>query len=351
VFLIDQNIKFGYQKHMKMRLPTFQTLILTLFLAAGITLSGCSSLKTEPKGATDCPDGLIRICCTTNIVKDVVQQVGGDHVCVTAMMDGPGIDPHLYAPSPQDINLLTASQVVVYAGLHLEAQMDDTLESLQNRGIRAIALTSILSDDHSKRLLHVGQAIDPHVWFDFELWGLCAESLGEQLADIDPDHADDYRANAHEYREHLKAAQEEYVKLLADVPDEQRVLVTAHDAFQYFARRFSFEVEAIQGLSTESEPGLKRINALAKTLRDRRIGSIFTEQSVSDRSIAALIAACASEGHTVTIGGRLFSDTAGAAGTPEESLTGATLHNVREIAAALKPSVTESINSDRQGTP
>ena len=255
-------------------------------------------------------------------------------------MDGPGVDPHLYTPSPQDINTLTASDVVVYSGLHLEAQMEEALDSLKHRGIPVITLTTVLEGRYANRLLHVDRAIDPHVWFDLELWSHCGLSFAEQLAEIDSDNAAEFRANAERFQQSLKDTVEECRTLLTEIPQERRVLVTAHDAFQYFARVFEFRVEAIQGLSTESEPGLKRINGLAAMMRERRLGSIFTEQSVSDRSISALVSACQAEGHTLTIGGRLYSDTAGPAGTPEESLAGATLHNVRQIADALKPSVT-----------
>jgi len=304
----------------------------------GITLCGCShSDSTSPTETSGSTTKKLRVGCTTNIVKDLVQQIGGEHVEVTAIMDGPAVDPHLYTPSPQDINVLTNSDVVVYSGLHLEAQLEEALESLVNRGIPAIRLSQILEDDFNDRLLHVEDAVDPHVWFDLELWGKCGGWLAAELSEIDEAHSADYQAAGVRFQQLMQTTQKDGKAIVADIPLERRILVTAHDAFQYFARAFDFRVEAVQGLSTASEPGLKRINELATLLVDSKISAIFTEQSVSDRNIQALISECKSRGHQLTVGGTLYSDTAGAAGSPEETLAGAVLHNIREMAKGLMP--------------
>ncbi len=310
-----------------------------LAIAAGF--NGCSTPEdSNPASATDAlAAGRLRIGCTTNIVKDMVVQIGGDHVVVTAIMDGPGIDPHLYTPSPQDINALTESDVVVYSGLHLEAQLEEALESLEHRRIPVIKVTEVLEKSHPDKLLRADGTVDPHVWFDPQLWAICGDWLAEELGRVDATHADDYKRAAGEFQQLMVATQTQGEELLSSLPTERRILVTAHDAFQYFARAFQFQVEAVQGLSTESEPGLKRINELATLLVDKKINAIFTEQSVSDRNISALIAECSSRGHSLEVGGRLYSDTAGPAGTPEESMSGAILHDIREIAAGLSISV------------
>ena len=304
----------------------------TLFLSLGILPFGCS-----PKGSvvTNAPNGELRISCTTNIVKDLVQQIGGEHVRVTAIMDGPAIDPHVYTPSPQDINVLTGSDVVVMCGLHLEAQFADALESLTNRGIPVIRITEGLLRSQTDRLLYVDGTPDPHVWFDLELWGECGVWLAEELSKIDGRHAAAWHNKAAVFQDQMKQTASEAKVLLSNISEERRVLVTAHDAFQYFARAFGFRVEAVQGLSTQSEPGLRRINELSELLDQLEIAAIFTEQSVSDRNIQALVAACRARGHSLRIGGKLYSDTAGPEGTPEATLSGAVLHNTREIAAAL----------------
>ena len=304
----------------------------------GIALCGCSNSDSgNPTGAAASPTKKLRVSCTTNIVKDLIQKIGGDHVEVTAIMDGPAVDPHLYTPSPQDINVLTNSDVVVYSGLHLEAQLEEALESLKHRGVPAIRLSQILEDDFDDRLLHAEGAVDPHVWFDLGLWSKCGSWLAAELSKIDAANSADYETAAAEFVKVMQKTQKDGETVVANIPPEQRVLVTAHDAFQYFARTFKFRVEAIQGLSTAGEPGLKRINELATLLVDSKISAIFTEQSVSDRNIRALISECDSRGHQLTIGGTLYSDTAGAAGTPEETLAGAVLHNIRAMAKSLMP--------------
>ena len=310
--------------------------VLMLTAAVGIFIPGCSSPdSTGSTPGSKAPKEKLRVSCTTDIVKDLVQQIGGQHLVVSAIMDGPAIDPHLYTPSPQDINILTDSDVVIYSGLHLEAQFEGALESLRHRGIPTIKVTDVLEKEFSNQLLHADGAIDPHVWFDLELWGKCGTWLAEQLAEVDSVHATDYHAAAVEFQQLMKTTRETGEKTLSSIPADRRILVTAHDAFQYFARMFDFRVEAVQGLSTESEPGLKRINELSDLLVEMKISAIFTEQSVSDRNILALISECESHGHQLAVGGTLYSDTAGPAGTPEATLAGAVMHNIREIARGL----------------
>ncbi|MCR9200443.1 MAG: zinc ABC transporter substrate-binding protein [Planctomycetaceae bacterium] len=306
--------------------------LLLFFPMVALTAVGCAPV---PESADTSHDSL-NVVCTTNVVKDLVAQVGGDRITVTAIMDGPGIDPHTYVTSPGDINTLTAADVVVYSGLHLEGQFDEPLESLRQRGIPVICLTAALAEETPSRLIAAdGDAHDPHVWFDPDLWGDCAVHFAEQMGTHDPVGADDYLQNAQAYAAALSAAGQTGRDLLATINPQRRVLVTAHDAFAYFARYFDFSVEAVQGISTDSEPGLRRINELIELLCSRKISAVFTEQSVSDRNIRALLEGCRAQGHTLSIGGVLYSDTVGEAGTAEASLTGALLHNIREIADSL----------------
>ncbi|APZ92683.1 Tromp-1 [Fuerstiella marisgermanici] len=317
-------------------------LLFAVALPLFLFLGGCAKPAESENGEagvveTFDGDGPIKVVCTTNIIKDLVRQIGGKHVTVTAIMDGPSIDPHSYTPSPKDTNLLTAADLVVYSGLHLEGQFDAALESLKHRGIPVICVTDGLKNESPSRLIQTDDGVaDPHVWFDPNLWATCGEWLGSELSTFDPSHAEDYNAAAERFAVQMKDTIAEGVKLLANVPDDRRVLVTAHDAFEYFAQAFNFEVQAVQGISTESEPGVRRINQLIDLLVARKIGAVFTEQSVSEKNIQALVAGCESAGHQLTIGGKLFSDTAGPEGTPEETLAGALLHNIREIAAALE---------------
>ncbi|MEO2026804.1 MAG: zinc ABC transporter substrate-binding protein [Fuerstiella sp.] len=321
-------------------MPNFR---LRCLLMTAVFGAGCGDSSDTPPPVTPTVDveqysgsGPIHVVCTTNIIKDLVRQIGGDRVAVTAIMDGPGVDPHSYTPSPQDTNALTAADLVVYSGLHLEGHFDGPLESLKHRGIPVICVTGGLSNEQPSRLLQTEDGIaDPHVWFDPELWLSCGEHLAAELSQFDPDGKEQYSTSAVAFTELMRTTLTQGVEIMATVPEERRVLVTAHDAFEYFARAFNFRVEAVQGISTESKPGLRRVDELVKLLVDNRIAAVFTEQSVSDRNIAALVAGCEAQKHNLKIGGRLFSDTAGAEGTEEETLAGALLHNIRQIATAL----------------
>ncbi|MDG1896474.1 MAG: zinc ABC transporter substrate-binding protein [Fuerstiella sp.] len=312
-------------------------LLISAVFGAGCGDSADPSSAVSPAENTQhTGSGPIHVVCTTNIIKDLVRQIGGERVAVTAIMDGPGIDPHSYTPSPQDTNALTAADLVVYSGLHLEGQFDGPLESLNHRGIPVICVTEGLASEQPGRLLQTPDGIaDPHVWFDPELWLSCGQHLADELSEYDPDGREQYSKSAVAFAELMRTTQAEGRKIIASVPVTRRVLVTAHDAFEYFARAFEFRVEAVQGISTESKPGLRRVDELVTLLVDNRIAAVFTEQSVSDRNIAALVAGCEARQHALKIGGRLYSDTAGAEGTEQETLAGALLHNIRQIADAL----------------
>lgn len=303
-------------------------------LFTGLLIPGCGDHNSSaPTGS----DGRLKVVCTTNIVRDLVDQIGGERLQVVAIMDGPGIDPHTYTPSPADTNLLTSADVVVYSGLHLEGQMDEAIESLRLRGIPVVCVTGELETSASDRLLKSDEGLpDPHVWFDPELWASCAASVAKQLGDIDADGREIFEKNSESFQESMRQLKQDGLTRLQSLPKDDRILVTAHDAFGYFARCFEFQVEAVQGLSTESEPGLKRINELVDLLVQRKIGAVFTEQSVSDRNIQALISGCQSRGHKLTIGGKLFSDTIGATNGPQATLQTALMFNIEQIVGALQ---------------
>jgi manganese/zinc/iron transport system substrate-binding protein len=274
----------------------------------------------------------IRIVCTTGMVADLARNVGGDHVKVTALMKA-GVDPHLYQASPGDVGLLSGSDMVFYSGLHLEGRMTDLLENMANQKPSVAVATAIPED----RVLHdENGAHDPHLWFDVSLWSQATNAVRDALVAFDPAHADDYRANAEEYRQRLGKLHEETSAAIATIPEDHRVMVTAHDAFQYFGKAYKIDVRGIQGISTDSEAGVKQINDLVSFLVDRKIKAVFVETSVSDQNVRSLLEGCAARGHTVKIGGELFSDAMGAEGTSEGTYEGMIKHNVETIAKALK---------------
>lgn len=265
------------------------------------------------------------------MVADLVRAIGGSHVDVVQLM-GPGIDPHLYKASPGDVDALTSADIVVYSGLHLEGKLTDLFERMAARK-PTIGVADALPKD---RLLHASGAVDPHVWFDVGLWRETIAPLAEALGRFDPPHAEDFRRGAQAYAAELDALDGWCRSRVEALPEHARILVTAHDAFHYFGRAYGLEVRAIQGISTESEAGVREINQLVDFLVARKVKAVFVEASVSERNVRALVEGAAARGHQVRIGGELYSDAPGSAGTDAASYLGMVRHNVETIVAALE---------------
>lgn len=309
------------------------------FLGAIILLAGCSAPsetsgdKERAKDHKFAGQHPIKIVCTTGMVADLARNVGGKHVEVKALM-GAGVDPHLYKASPGDMSLMSNADVVLYSGWHLEGKMTEVFDTIaREKPAVAVAEKGI---PHDQILEADGGAHDPHVWFDVSLWSQAAGAVRDVLVGFDPANASDYQANAAEYQERLAKLHLEAKESIATIPQDQRVMVTAHDAFRYFGRAYDIEVRGIQGISTDSEAGVKQINDLVAFLTKRKIKAVFVETSVSDQNIRSLLEGSAASGHKVVIGGELFSDAMGKDGTPEGTYEGMVRHNVNTIVKALK---------------
>jgi manganese/zinc/iron transport system substrate-binding protein len=276
--------------------------------------------------------GPIQVLCTTGMVADLVREVGGPHVEVSALM-GAGVDPHLYKATPGDVSRLSAADIVFYSGWHLEGKMTEVFTHLARSKPCVAAAEGIPS---SELLTDASGVADPHLWFDVRLWSQTAARIAAALSRFDPPHKSDYAAALEKYQSRLTSLHENARQQLAEIPREQRALVTAHDAFRYFGRAYDIEVHGVQGISTDSEAGVKQVNDLVDLLVRRKIKAVFVESSVSEQNVQALLEGCRARGHIVTIGGELFSDAMGDAGTPEGTYVGMIEHNVRIIATALR---------------
>ena len=277
------------------------------------------------------------------MITDVVKNVGGDRVEVIGLM-GPGVDPHLYKASAGDVQKFKSASLIFYNGLHLESKMGDILAKMSG-DTKTIAVTDTV--DRSLLLTppeFEGQ-YDPHLWFDVTLWMKVVGKVRDVFSEFDSDNTLMYWSNAERYLAKL-AELHEYVKEQAErVPSEQRVLVTAHDAFNYFGKAYGFEVRGLQGISTATEAGIADVQALATFIAERRIPAIFVESSVSTRSLEAVKAAVKSKGFDVEIGGELFSDAMGNEGTPEGTYIGMVRHNIDTIVKALAGESTAASSS------
>lgn len=292
-------------------------------------LAGTASLACFPAIAAP----RLQVVATTGMIADMVRRVGGDTVEVKGLM-GAGVDPHAYRQTRSDIVAMTRADAVFWHGLYLEAQMEDFFADL-GRKRQVYAVAEGLDPDLLMSHADYAGRFDPHIWMDPTLWSGCVPGVLDAFTALGPEHQDVYQANAADFLVEAEALDNYARDTLAQVPKERRVLLTAHDAFGYFGRAYDFEVLGIQGISTESEAGLNRISALVETLVERQLPAVFVETSVSDRNIRALVEGAAARGHDVTIGGLLFSDAMGAAGTYEGTWLGMIDHNVTTIARAL----------------
>ena len=300
-------------------------------VAAGAVLLAAAGCATE--GEARAPGARIEAVATIGMITDVVGRVGGERVHVQGLM-GPGVDPHLYKARAGDVRRIDRAAVIFYNGLHLEAAMGEVFEEMQGR-TRTVAVTAGIPETRLLRPAEFKGAFDPHVWFDVSLWMEAVRAVEAALVEHDPAGAVAYRANASAYLAELEALDRWVRARVGELPPERRVLVTAHDAFNYYGRAYGFQVRGLQGISTAAEAGTADVQGLADFIVERRLPAVFVESSIPRRTVEAVQAAVRSRGHEVRIGGSLYSDAMGDAGTPEGTYVGMVRHNVNTIVDAL----------------
>jgi manganese/zinc/iron transport system substrate-binding protein len=309
---------------MKIKYSQILVLIGTVFF-----LGACGDKKE-----TSDENKKIKIVTTVGMIKDAVQNVAGENVEVIALM-GPGVDPHLYKATQGDLDKLTSADIVFYGGLHLEGKMGEVLEKLGH--IKpVIAVSSEIPDSLLRAVPGFQGTHDPHIWFDVKLWEEAVKTVSDFLQEYDSANKAFYATNTQQYLNRMDSLHERVKIRIAEIPEQQRVLITAHDAFGYFGDAYSIQVRGLQGISTVSEFGLRDVTELVNFIIERKIKAIFVETSVSEKSINAVVEGCKEKGWNVKIGGSLFSDAMGAEGTPEGNYIGMVSKNVDTIVNALK---------------
>jgi manganese/zinc/iron transport system substrate-binding protein len=299
-----------------------------LAAVALLALTSCSKKQPQEKH-----DKLV-IVTTTGMIKDAVENIVGNHAEVIALM-GPGVDPHLYKATQGDVEKLTNADIVFYNGLHLEGKMGEVLEKL-GRSKPVIAVASDIPDSLLRAVPGFQGTHDPHIWFDVKLWENAVRTISKTLEQQNPAQAALYATQRDRYIHQLDSLHEVVKVKIAEVPVQQRVLITAHDAFGYFGDAYAIEVKGLQGISTMSEFGVRDVTNLVNFIIARKIKAIFVETSVSKKSIEAVVEGCHDKGWDVKIGGSLFSDAMGNAGTPEGTYIGMVSANVKTIVDSLK---------------
>ncbi|WP_322814546.1 metal ABC transporter solute-binding protein, Zn/Mn family [Chloroflexus sp.] len=303
----------------------FRYSLITILL---LILTGCTAPAT---------DGRLRVVATTGPIADAVQAIAGDRVALHTLL-GPGIDPHTYLATESDLFALQEARLILYNGLHLEANLARVFDSIKQSGtIPVIAVAEAVPVEMRLRWEDDEKAYDPHVWHDPQRWRYAVIAIRDALIDLDPDGRAIYQQRSEQYLNDLQALDADLRALAEQVPPERRILVTAHDAFNYFGQAYGFRVEAVQGISTASEASAATIHDLTTLVVTERIPAIFVETSVSPRTIEAVQSAARAAGHEVRVGGELYSDSLGDADGPAGTYFGMMRHNMQTIVAALMP--------------
>jgi manganese/zinc/iron transport system substrate-binding protein len=298
-----------------------------LFLLTVSLLISCGDKKEE--------NGKLKVVTTTTMITDLVENIGGDLIEVNGLM-GSGIDPHLYKASQGDFRKLDRADVIFYNGLHLEGKLVEVFEKMNEQAKTTIAISDGVEEKTLIGSAYFASNYDPHIWFDLGYWNEITVYVTKRLSELDPENTKAFEANRDVYLKKLKQLQTDLDKKVEELPKEKRILVTAHDAFNYYGRTFDFEVVGLQGISTATEAGVKDVQRITQFIIDNNIKAVFIESSVPRRTVEALQAAVNAQDHDVKIGGELFSDALGSAGTREGTYIGMYKHNVNTIVNALK---------------
>ena len=296
---------------------------LLIFCAACTESSG--SIKRE---------GTIKVVTTTALIWDLVENIAGEKAETISLM-GTGVDPHLYKASAGDVGKLAGADMIFYNGLHLEGKITDVLGQMRKSGIFTVGVADGIDKSLLFSLEEYEGYYDPHIWFDVTLWKKAAKVVMEAFSLYDPQNARIYKRNAESYLKELDLLQAYIQKRIATLQPERRVLITAHDAFNYFGRGYGFEVMGLQGISTDSEASVADIRNLSKTITERKIPAVFVETSISPRYMRALQASVKARGFDVEIGGSLYSDSMGSLGTEEGTYIGMFKSNVDTVVESL----------------
>jgi len=298
-----------------------------LILFAIVLISSCKQEKQS--------DGKLNVVTTTSMITDLVKNIGGDLINLEGLM-GSGVDPHLYKASEGDVSKLSNADIIFYNGLHLEGKLVEVFEKMGSQNIKTIAIAEVIDKNTLIGSDYFASNYDPHIWFDVDYWKQATQFVVAKLSEAVPEHKETFEANGRNYLSKLDALKTELTNIIETLPKEKRILVTAHDAFNYFGKAFGFEVVGLQGLSTATEAGVQDVQKLAAFIIEKNVKAIFVESSVPKRTIEALQSAVKSKNHDVIIGGTLYSDALGNAGTIEGTYLGMFNYNVNTIVNALK---------------
>lgn len=315
----------------KAQIKIYKSLLFWVSLSLFLCIWGCSVQDKEPVQEND----KLKVVTTTTMLRDLMQVLGGDQLDVSGLM-GVGIDPHLYQASAGDITKMQEADIVVYNGIHLEGKMGEIFQSLEKQNKIIICAEDGLETTDIRIDGESDSAKDPHIWFDVALWMKVAEHAESVLATVDAENAKLYEENLRQYMKELEALDQYIEGRVAEVPKEQRILITAHDAFGYFGDAYDFEVKGLQGMSTEAEAGSADVRNLVQFIVDHKIKALFIESSIPAKNIEALQESVRAKNFDVVVGGELYSDSLGDQSHGHDTYIATCKANIDTIVNALK---------------
>lgn len=309
-----------------------QVIILLASIGALFALLYVTVLHQQPPRGNQ-----LYVVCTTTFIADAIRNIATDTVHLDVLM-GPGVDPHLYKPIEQDITKIAQADIIFYNGLHLEARMADLFASMDATKT-TVAITKDIPRDRLITSPEHTQFFDPHIWFDPRLWSQAVQTISTTLQQHDPAHKNLYEQRTQNYLRKIEAMYESTKTLLHTIPVRQRILITAHDAFEYFSKAYDCQVVSLQGISTASEAGTKDVQKLANFIVQHKIPAIFIETSIPSRMLQAVQQNVQSQEFQVHIGQELYSDALGEPDTEQGTYIGMMNYNVRAIVNELLNSI------------
>ncbi|HBP44952.1 MAG TPA: manganese transporter [Flavobacteriales bacterium] len=309
---------------MKPRLQIFFKSSLILLL---VVLIQCgSNEKTETSQ--------IRIVCTTGMVADLAKQIAAEDAVVEFIIPA-GLDPHTYKPTAQNVADILSADIVIYSGIGLEARLEEVLSNFGAQPGKMVFSLGEALDKSSLIITDDGHSVDPHFWFDIDLWKVATSHVAEELSVRMPELEKDFQKRSEQYVNSLDGLKRWVATELEKIPVKQRVLVTVHDAFSYFGKSFAIDVRGLLGVSPEIDAGVQDISQLINFLFENEIPAVFVEESLPTKTMEAVIDGCQMKGHDVSLGKKLYADNVGEVGSAEDNYIGMYQYNVQTIVTAL----------------
>lgn len=277
--------------------------------------------------------GKITVLSTIAMIDDLVGQIGRERIEHLSLIKGE-IDPHSYELIKGDEEKFSSAAVVFYNGLNLEHGA--SLQYQLQKHPQSIALGNLIKDKHPEMILFKNGQMDPHIWMDILIWVEAIDPIVSSLSSIDPDGSDYFKSNGEQLRQKMLHSHQLISEKLSAIPDDKRFLVTSHDAFHYFSRRYLgpdiSRCTAPEGLAPDGQLSSRDIQRIVDYLTDRNVGVVFSESNVSHDSLRKIISVCLHKGLKVRLSDQiLYADALGAPGSGAASYLAMMEHNAEVL--------------------